>query len=98
LLARNAPSSRPSFLSRNCWYKNKGPQLSRYFPVHGQIAERLNNLFFCELTVMPFTVKKKEAPDPIYACLFGSPGVASRPHESASLIEEFGLAPDRSLR
>jgi hypothetical protein len=98
-LARNTPSSRPNFLSKIVGNKNKSAQKvlcrSRYFPLHSQITGKLNNLFFCELTGMPFTVKKNEAPDPIYVCLFGSPAVASCPHKSAhhqGIWSRFALA------
>jgi hypothetical protein len=43
-------------------------------------------------------VEKNEAPNPVQISLLGTQAIAPRPHESAELIEQCGLAGSGALR
>jgi len=76
----------------------EGSSASGHTPVPGQTAQKLRHMLLIELTRVAFAVEKNEAPNPVQISLLGTQTIAPRPHESAELMEQFGLAGSSGLR
>ena len=75
----------------------EGSSASGHTPVAGQTAQKLRHMLLIELTRVAFAVEKNEAPNPVQISLLGTQTIAPRPHKSAELIEQFGLASRRRI-
>jgi hypothetical protein len=71
---------------------------SRNILLCGQMSEEFDDLLLAHVTRVALTVEKNEAPNPIQISLLGTQTIASRPHESAELIEQFRLAGSSGVR
>jgi hypothetical protein len=62
------------------------------------MSEECDDLLLAHVTWVALAVEENEAPTPVQISLLGTQTIAPRPHESAKLIEQFGLAGRSGLR
>ena len=63
----------------------------------GEMREECDNLLLAHLTRVALAMEQNEAPNPVQISLLGTQTIAPRPHKSAELIEQFGLASRRRI-
>ena len=57
-----------------------------------EIAQEIGNLSLGHSSRMTFTVEENKTADPIEISLLGAQTIATRAHEDAHLLEQFGVA------
>jgi len=71
---------------------------SRNILLCGEMSQECGDLLPAHVTRVALAVEKNEAPNPVEMSLLGTQTITARPHKSAELIEQFGLAGSSGLR